>query len=58
MSFKEINNLRKEGKKEAALEMAITALESDSFNIWTRRAYACVVYEYVKANTENLSAFF
>lgn len=58
MSFKEINNLRKEGKKEAALEMAITALESDSLNIWTRRAYAWVIYEYVKANTENLSAFF
>jgi len=58
MSSKEITELRKAGNKEAAFEMATAALERDSLNIWIRRAYAWVVYEFVKANADNQIAFF
>ena len=48
MSFKEIQELRKEGKLEDALEMATQALDSDPQNIWNKRAAAWVFYDFMK----------
>jgi len=60
MSFKEINELRKAGKFSEAHNMAVSALENEPDNIWNRRAYAWVIYEFIKANTDSdkLTSFF
>ena len=50
MSFKEINDLRKEGKLQEALEMATVELREEPHNIWTKRAASWVYYAYIKAN--------
>lgn len=48
MSFKEINDLRRTGKLDEAMEKANQALESDAGNIWNKRAASWVYYEYLK----------
>ncbi len=48
MSFKEINELRKSGKLDEALEMANQDLEAEPDNIWNKRAAAWVYYDYLK----------
>ncbi len=55
MSFKEINELRRDNKLDEALEKAIQALESDAENIWNKRAASWVYYEYLKKYSEHNS---
>ncbi|MCE1202216.1 MAG: hypothetical protein LWX09_08995 [Bacteroidia bacterium] len=59
MTFNEINELRKAGKLEVALEMARQALAHEPDNIWNKRAAAWVHYEYLKGNvrSENYDQF-
>ena|SRR5690554_3811179 len=46
----DITKLRKEGKLEAAYELAIKALSEEPENMWNKRAAAWVHYEYLKKN--------
>jgi len=48
MSFKEIKELRKQGKLDEALQMANQSLENDPENIWNKRAAGWVHYDYLK----------
>ena len=50
MSFKEVKELRINGKLQEALEMATADLEADPTNIWNKRSISWVYYEYVKSN--------
>lgn len=52
MSFKEVNNLRKEGKLNEAYDMAKADLSTESDNIWAKRAMSWVLYAYLKANVD------
>lgn len=53
MSFKEITNLRKNGRLHDALQMAKADLQSQADNIWKKRAISWVYYEFVKIAIEN-----
>ena len=59
MSFKEIKELRQEGKLDEALQLANQALEADSVNIWNKRNAGWVHYEYLKkyASIEHYNEF-
>ncbi len=48
MSFKEIKELRQAGKLDEALQMANHALETETDNIWNKRAAAWVYYDFIK----------
>jgi hypothetical protein len=50
MSFKEVKELRTNGKIQEALDMATRELEADPTNIWNKRSISWVYYEYVKRN--------
>lgn len=52
MSFKEIKELRVNGKLKEALELALNNYNSDGDNVWNRRALSWVYYDYLKLNTE------
>lgn len=52
MSFKEIKELRTQGKLKEALELALHNYSSDSNNIWNLRALSWVYYDYLKLNAE------
>lgn len=52
MSFKNIQELRKSGKLEEALQLTKEVLASDSENIWNKRGAAWVYYEYLKKYSE------
>lgn len=52
--FSDINELRKSGKINEAMEKANEALESDAENIWNKRAVALVYYDYLKKYNETL----
>jgi len=52
MSFKSIQELRKSGKLEEALQLSKEVLASDSDNIWNKRGAAWVYYEYLKKYSE------
>ena len=51
MSFKEVKELRTNGKLEEALSMAQVDLEADPLNIWNLRSISWVYYEYTKSNS-------
>lgn len=59
MSFREINELRKEGNLEEALNMVNRDLENEPDNIWIKRAASWVYYAYIKENAkpENYETF-
>lgn len=48
MSFKEVKELRKEGKLQEALAMAIADLEVQPDNIWNKRSMGWVIYDFAK----------
>jgi hypothetical protein len=52
MSFKNIQELRKSGKLDEALQLTKEVLASDSDNIWNKRGAAWVYYEYLKKFSE------
>jgi len=52
MSFKEVTNLRKEGKLEEALVMAEQDFRNDPNGEWPKRAIALVYYSYLKKTQE------
>jgi len=52
MSFKEIKELRQDGKLDEALQMANRALEIEPDNIWNKRAAAWVYYDYLKKHLQ------
>lgn len=52
MSFKEIKELRQEGKLDEALNMAKQNLDSDPNNIWNKRAIVWVYHDYLKKNAQ------
>ena len=51
MSFAQINQLRKSGRLRQAWQMAQSALDTDSHDIWNQRAMAWVLYDYAKLNS-------
>lgn len=55
MSFKEVKELRVNGKLQEALEMAKADLENDPLNIWNKRSISWVYYEFVKSNASVVS---
>ena len=59
MSFKEINQLRKEGKLEEALTYAQEDYNKEPDNIWNKRSLSWVYYEFAKkaAAEDNLNSF-
>lgn len=59
MSFKEINELRKKGELEEALQMVNRDLENEPDSIWIKRAASWVYYDYIKNNVkpENYQTF-
>ena len=59
MSFKEINDLRKAGNLDEALQMVNRDLESEPDSIWIKRAASWVYYAYIKENAkpESYEAF-
>ena len=59
MSFKEITQLRKEGKLEEALTFAQEDYNKEPENIWNKRSLSWVYYEFAKkAATEgNINSF-
>lgn len=59
MSFKQIKELRQNGKLDEALQMANQALEIEPDNIWNKRAAAWVYYDYLKkyAQSESYDLF-
>lgn len=48
MYHKKINELRKAGKLDEAMEMVNQSLEAEPDNIWNKRAAAWVFYDYLK----------
>lgn len=52
MSFKEIKELRKAGKLDEALKMAIQDIQAEPENIWNKRAIAWVYYDFLKKNAQ------
>lgn len=52
MSSTEVNNLRKIGKLEEALEVAKKDLNANATSIWNRRSSAWVYYDYLKQSVE------
>jgi tetratricopeptide (TPR) repeat protein len=48
MYYKKINELRKAGKLEEAMELVNQSLEAEPDNIWNKRAAAWVLYDYLK----------
>ena len=59
MSFKEINQLRKEGKLEEALTYAQEDYNKEPDNIWNKRSLSWVYYEFAKkaAAEGNINSF-
>lgn len=59
MSFREVKELRKSGKLEKALTMAIQDLEKEPTNVWNKRSIAWVYHDYLKkyASKENIEIF-
>lgn len=59
MSFRDVKELRQEGRLDEALQMANQALEAEPENIWNKRAAAWVYYDYLKkyAQTDLFEAF-
>lgn len=59
MSFKEVKELRLEGKLNEALVIAQQDLDNDSSNIWNKRSIAWVYYDFLKMNSsiENYTEF-
>lgn len=51
MSFKEVKELRKEGKLQEALAMANADLELQPDNIWNKRSMGRVIYDFAKEAT-------
>jgi hypothetical protein len=51
MSFKEVKELRKNGRLDEALIMAQADLEADSSNVWNKRSISWVYYEFAKKNS-------
>lgn len=51
MPFKEVTSLRKSGKLEEALSMALHDPENCPDEIWNKRAIAWVYYDYLKQYT-------
>ncbi len=51
MSFKEVKELRKEGKLQEALAMANADLELQPDNIWNKRSLGWVIYDFAKEAT-------
>lgn len=56
MSFKEVKELRLEGKLDEALALANSDLEKDPTNVWNLRSISWVYYAYLKANA-NINDF-
>jgi hypothetical protein len=56
MSFKEVKELRINGKLDEALIMALTDLEVDSTNVWNKRSIGWVFYDFAKKNS-NLDSY-
>lgn len=58
-TFKDINNLRKEGRLEDAYSMAKNALEEKPDDEWLKRAMGWVVYAYLdqNASADNYSEY-
>ncbi len=54
MPTKEITALRKEGKLEEAMAMAIAELDAEPNNIWAKRSMSWVYYEYLKQNNSHV----
>ncbi|MFA6780546.1 MAG: hypothetical protein WCU80_12315 [Paludibacteraceae bacterium] len=52
MTFKHITELRKNGQLEEAYQEAKSDFDADKENIWTRRACAWVLYEFLKRDLE------
>jgi len=52
MSFKDVKELRTQGKLNEALKLALVELAIDSENIWNKRALAWVYYDFLKINSE------
>src|SRR6056297_2842983 len=59
MSFKEVQELRKAGTLNDALNKAQEDLADDSNDIWNKRSIAWVFYDFLKLNTsiENYDQF-
>jgi tetratricopeptide (TPR) repeat protein len=51
MSFKEVKELRTNGRLDEALIMAQADLEADSSNVWNIRSISWVYYEFAKKNS-------
>lgn len=49
MSFDEIKKLRKEGKLEEALQIALAAYQQNSEDIWNKRSLAWIYYDFAKS---------
>lgn len=52
MSFKQVQELRKGGKLDEALNLAKQDLEAGPDDIWNKRSIAWVYYEYLKQSSE------
>ena len=52
MSFKEVKELRINGKLEEALILANSDLASDPSNVWNIRSISWVYYDFLKSNTD------
>ena len=52
MSFKDVKELRTQGKLNEALKLALVELAIDSENIWNKRALAWVYYDFLKINSD------
>lgn len=52
MSFKDVKELRTQGKLNEALKLALAELVIDSENIWNKRALAWVYYDFLKINSD------
>lgn len=59
MSFNDVKNLRKEGKIQEALALALQNIEQDANNIWNKRALGWVYYDFSKkyAQENNVDLF-
>lgn len=49
MSFDEIKKLRKEGKLEESLQIALAAYQQNSEDIWNKRSLAWIYYDFAKS---------
>ncbi|MDR3244895.1 MAG: hypothetical protein LBT50_00500 [Prevotellaceae bacterium] len=52
MSAKEVKELRKAGRLNEALEMALLDLKTEPDNIWSKRSISWVYYEFAKKNLD------